>query len=282
MSIPAPGRIAEMLRRSTVHVRSGRGQSCGSAVVIDGERVITNAHVVRGSDLVVESWEGQSVGASVSKIDRKRDLALLAVPRLRAPAAQLGDSDTLKPGTAVIAVGNPLGFLGAVSTGIVSGIGRVGPLSRGAWIFADIRLAPGNSGGPLADFYGQVIGINTMVVGGGPALAIPSRRVQSFLTLGGSQRSLGVVVRPVEVPSEGFGLLTLEIVTNGAAERASLLPGDLLMGANGKRFRDIDDLQEAIDKAPAGLLQLEFRRGGTSRLRQVAVQLAPERLTSAA
>jgi serine protease Do len=284
MPIPVPGRVAEALRRSTVQVRSGTGyrQGNGSAVVLTDQQVITNAHVIQDRHLTVESWEGKTVSASVLKIDRSRDLALLSAQNLQAPAAQLGDSDELRAGTPVIAVGNPMGFVGAVSTGIVHAIGPVGPISRSPWIHADVRLAPGNSGGPLADLQGQIVGINTMIAAGGLALAIPSRAVQSFLTRTTSQRSLGVVVRPIHLKERSVGMMILELVPGGPAERASLLPGDTLIASNEKRFRFFDDLQSAIDEAPGALLRLKFYRAGEEKLRQVAVQLLPERLNQAA
>jgi serine protease Do len=282
--IPVPGRIAESIRRSTAQIRSGHGrrQGNGSAVVLTDEQIITNAHVIREGPLAVESWEGNTVCASVLKIDRGHDLALLSAPGLQAPSAQLGDSNELRVGTPVVAVGNPMGFVGAVSTGIVHAVGPAAPISASLWIHADVRLAPGNSGGPLADLQGQIVGINTMIVAGGLALAIPSRAVQSFLTRTTSARRLGVVVRPVSLKERGIGMMILERVPGGAAERASLLPGDILVGSKEQRFRFLDDLQNAIDEAPGALLRLEFYRAGQEKLRHVVVQLLPERFNEAA
>ncbi len=282
MPIPVPGRIAEALRRSTVQIQSGRARSRGngSGVVVTDQHVVTNAHVVRGAHLSVESWEGKTVPASLVKVDRHRDLALLAAPDLHAPVSPLGDSEALRAGTPIVAVGNPMGFVGAVSTGIVHSIGTAAPISGLSWIHADVRLAPGNSGGPLADFKGQIVGINTMILAGGLALAIPSRSVQSFLTRPASGRSLGVVVRPVQLPNRGFGLMILELIPRGAAEYGSLLPGDILAGANGSRFRYLDDLQNAIDQSLAGVLHLDFYRAGQRNLRQVSVQLSSEQAVS--
>ncbi len=285
MALPVPGRVAEALRRSTVTVTSaGRReqQGNGSGVILLVDQVITNAHVIRSEHLAVESWEGKTVAASLKKIDRRRDLALLQVPGLGAPAAALGESDRLQVGTPVVAVGNPLGFTGAVSSGIVHLIGPARPLRASTWIHADVRLAPGNSGGPLADFQGRIVGINTMIVTGGLALAIPSRAVQSFLSQAATGRSLGVVVRPVQLASRALGLLILELIPGCGAEAASLLPGDILAGANGSQFRAIDDLQEAIDGAPGFLLRLDFYRAGQKVLRHVTASVAKERIPSAA
>lgn len=280
MPIPVsvPGRVAEALRRSTVQVLGARGGS-GSAVVIKHQHLITNAHVIGGDGIEVQSWEGKLHPATVVRLDRSRDLALLRAPDLDAPPAPLGDSSRLQPGAPIVAVGNPLGFVGAVSTGVVHSVGSIARFGGREWIQADVRLAPGNSGGPLADWQGYVIGINTMIVQGGLALAIPSRAVQAFFTRALSGRSLGVVIRPVRLKNGEFGLMILEITRGGAAEAASLLPGDILVAANGRRFRDTDDLQIEID-APGPLLRVDFHRGGQPNLRHVNVRY--EQVESAA
>jgi serine protease Do len=220
----------------------------------------------------VEWWEGKAMAATVTKVDRHRDLALLQVPKLEAPPATLGDSSRLKAGTPVIAVGNPLGFIGALSSGVVHALR---PLSGGGpkWIHADVRLAPGSSGGPLADFAGQVIGINTMIIPSGLALAIPSRAIQNFLLPAAKRKTLGVTIRPVGGRNGQTGLMILEIEENSPAEKSSLLPGDILAGANGHKFRDTDDLQSAMDEAADALLHVEFYRAGKPELRRVAVEL---------
>jgi serine protease Do len=220
----------------------------------------------------------------VLKIDARRDLALLAAPGLNAPLVSLGDSNTLKPGTPVVAIGNPLGFVGAVSSGIVHSVGRLRSNAPSGldWILADLQLAPGNSGGPLADFQGQVVGINTMIAAGGLAFAVPSRAVQRFFKAAPEQPNLGVVIRSVELPAKGPGMLVLELVSGGAAEAASLLPGDILIVANGNRLRHPEDLMTAIEDATDGLLRFEFRRGGRDALRYVTAQMQPARVRSAA
>jgi serine protease Do len=252
--------------------------------VIGPDQVITNAHVLHGNTLLITTWEGRVVSGSVLKIDRRRDLALLSAPHLNAPIASLGDSDALRAGTPIFAIGNPLGFVGAVSSGIVHTVGTVGAGFLGglSFIQADLRLAPGNSGGPLADFQGQIVGINTMVTSGGLALAVPSRAVQTFLARKGSPPELGVILRPVQIHSREFGMLILEIAPGSAAETASLLPGDILIAANGRRFRFAEDLQTAIEEAPDALLQIDFYRGGQMTARRVIAKLHPERVRNAA
>ena len=292
MPLPIPGRIADVVRQSTVQVTNGT-QSSGSGVVVSPQQVITNAHVVRATDLKVESWEGAVINAKLVKLDRTRDLALLSVPGLRTEPLPLGDSNALRAGTPVLAIGNPLGFVGAVSSGVVHSLAR-------RWIRADLRLAPGNSGGPLADFKGQMVGINTMVASDGLAYSIPSRSVQRFLSNAprhkpGSQAVLGfhcqelakpprsawpgdslwagVIIRPVEFQPRRVGLLVLGLVPGSAAEQASLLPGDILTGANGVRFEHVDDLPESLVHVRDGRLQIEFHRGNHDTLRHVTVAI---------
>lgn len=286
MPVPVPGRVAEALRRSTVEIHNGHRfrQGNGSGAVIGPDQVVTNAHVVQGGPLSITGWEGKVVSGSVVRIDRRRDLALISAPGLNSPVASLGDSDALRAGTPLFAIGNPLGFVGAVSSGVVHAVGALGPGFLGglSWVQADLRLAPGNSGGPLADFQGQIVGINTMIVSGGLALAVPSRAVQAFLARRGSMPQLGVVLRPVSIHIRELGMLVLELAPGGAAETASLLPGDILVAANGRRFRFVEDLQTAIEEAPGALLSIDFYRGGQPAIRKVVAKLQPEQVRSAA
>jgi serine protease Do len=273
------GEITERLRRFTVQVRTG-GNSCGSGVVwsTDGQ-VLTNAHVLRESRFEVELWDGRRFPARVLKKDRRADLASLRVETQDLPSAVPGDSDALRPGELVIAVGNPLGFIGAVSTGVVHSVGSLAGFSPQRWIVSDVRLAPGNSGGPLANAQGQVIGINTMITGG-LALAIPSRSAARFLAQPATNPvRLGVTVRPVPL-DRSVGLLVLEIAPQSSAARASLLPGDLLIGVNGRPFRSTEDLEDAL-LATRGQIEIEFERGGSGRTRRVAAQIAIEPVRAA-
>lgn len=285
MAIPVPGRVVEALRRSTVLVATGdrSREGTGSGVTLTQQRVVTNAHVVTAphSPPWIESWEGQRVRASIEKLDVRHDLALLGVAGLEAPPAALGDSNHVKAGMPVFAVGNPLGFTGAVSSGVVHQAASSPSRHGRNWIYADVRLAPGNSGGPLADFAGNVIGINTMIAMSGVAIAIPSRAVQTFLSRGNVPRSLGVIVRPVQTHS-GLGLMILELVRGGAAEKASLLVGDILAGIDGRPFSSLNDLYDAVENAPNESLRLDFYRAGQKSLRRVTVTLTPNPVSSAA
>jgi serine protease Do len=283
------GEVAERLRRSTVHITTpGRWGGSGSGVIWNPEGlIVTNAHVTRGAKASVELWDSRSLDAALVARDDRRDLALLQIDAPRLFPATAADSSALRVGELVIAVGNPLGFTGALTTGVVHGIGPLpsfGPLhllSHRNWIQADLRLAPGNSGGPMADANGRVVGINTMIAGG-LALAVPSNAVTRFVLAAqsstGSGASLGVVVRPVELHGErrgSIGLLVLEVAPGSAAARSSLLPGDVLTGADRNALRSLDDLADAIEKAALdrGVIRLDFLRGGKSARREVAVRL---------
>ncbi len=182
----------------------------------------------------------------------------------------------------MVAVGNPLGFIGAVSSGVVHSVGIAPPMGGRTGIYADVRLAPGNSGGPLADYHGQVVGINTMVISGGLALAIPSRLVQLFLKRDKSGFSLGVVVRPVRLKDRSVGMMILELTPGGAADRASLLPGDVLVGANYARFRTAEDLEALTGDGAGSVVTLDFYRAGQGSLRRVALQVERKAGLSAA
>jgi serine protease Do len=270
------GEAGELLRRSTVHVRSsgGRRQSSGSGVIWDSNgTVITNAHVLGKGSHSVELWDGRTVPAELEVRDDQRDLAKLKVPTTSEPAVSFRDAP-VKPGEPVVAVGNPLGFSGALSTGVVHVVGPVPGLGRRKWVQAAIRLAPGNSGGPLADAAGRLVGINTMIVRGGMALAVPSPVAWDFVRNGPTPR-LGVTVQPVS-PSEpgGLVLLVLSVERGSPAEHASLLVGDLLVGANETRFASPADLADSVSEVGKGILKLRFLRGDRAREREVAISLA--------
>ena len=169
--MPAPdfGQISEGLRRSTVSIRSQQqGQdSHGSGVIwSDDGLIVTNAHVIRGAALTVDLWNSTRLPAQLVNIDPKRDLATLRVEAADLPAVSSANAQDLRSGELVIAVGNPLGFHGALSTGVVHRVAPFRGMGQFSWVQADVRLAPGNSGGPLANAYGQVVGINTAVAAG--------------------------------------------------------------------------------------------------------------------
>jgi serine protease Do len=264
--------IAERLRRSTVQVQSGgRNGGGASGVIWTAEGlIITNAHVARSTRPQVELWDGRRFQASVKVYDPHRDLAALEVESSGLPRAEHGDSTNFRAGELAIAVGNPLGFAGAVSTGIIHSIGPVPGMGTQEWVRATARLAPGNSGGPLANAQGQVIGINTAIVNG-LGVAVPSQDIGQFLKRGSRPR-LGIAMRPVVYDGRHWGLLLLEIEAESPAERASLRVGDILVGANGHALESIDGLNAALDSG-APVVRLAFLRGDRSHVREAVVEI---------
>ncbi len=275
--------LANRLCQATVQVR-GQGPGGGSGVIWSPDGlIITNAHVARGDKATVELSDGRTLDAAVTAKDKARDLAALRVEATGLPAAAIGDSDALRVGELVLAVGNPLGMVGALTTGIVHTIAPAeGPRGHG-WVQADVRLAPGNSGGPLTNARGEVVGINSMI-NGGLALAVPSNAVGRFLRGHGAadQRPyLGVTTQPVLVPlgaRRAFGLLVLETSAGSPAEAAGLITGDVLIGTGERAFREPDDLAAALYGAGVGAtVSFTVVRGGRQIVRDVVVRpAAPE------
>lgn len=169
--------VAERLRHVTVQVRTrGLGEGSGIIWTQDG-LLVTNAHVVRSRLVAIELWDGRVFEGRVHWRDPDRDLAVLSIPAAELPRAVAGNVGALRPGEIVLALGHPFGVANALSLGVVHQV----PGARSHWLRADIRLSPGNSGGPLANTAGEVIGLNTLVMGG-LAHAIPVVAVQRFLT----------------------------------------------------------------------------------------------------
>ncbi len=255
------GEIAERLRRSTAQVFVGKRGGAGSGVVWGADGLIlTNAHVAHESDVRVELWDGRRFDAKVTSRDSRRDLATLRIAAAGLETARPGDSASLRAGELVIAIGNPLGFAGALSTGVVHSVGPLPGMGRQSWICADVRLAPGNSGGPLANAHGEVVGINTAVVNG-LGVAAPIASAIDFMRRG-ARPALGVTLQPMPV-----GLMILKVEPNSAAAASSLRPGDVLLAS-------LDELGEVLDSG-AGVARIRFLRGSRERVREAFVRIAP-------
>jgi serine protease Do len=170
--------VAEDLKRITVQIVGPEG-SRGAGVVwrADG-LILTNAHVVRRAATVRLS-DGRVLAAEIEARDARLDLAALRIPASGLPSASIRDSRTLRAGEMVIAVGHPFGETGAISVGLVHGA------ATGTCVETDVRLLPGNSGGPLADAAGRVVGINCMVVNG-IGVAVSTAAIAEFLTRSGA------------------------------------------------------------------------------------------------
>lgn len=265
--------VGEKLRRSTVQIRTG-ARGAGSGIILrPSGMILTNAHVVGPSraGLTVELWDGRTMPAVVTASDAARDLATVQVAGAAGLPVLKFRATEAKAGEPVIAIGNPWGFAGAMSKGVARGIGPVTRLGRRSWLQAAIRLAPGNSGGPLADADGRVLGINTMVMGDGVSLAVPAASALDYLRLGATPR-LGISVREVS-----GGLVVLGIAPQSPAEQASLLMGDVLTHWNGVGLQSAEDLTELLREPREDRARVRFTRGGTPGSREVTLVLPARR-----
>jgi len=169
------GSVTDWLRRITVRIAGSRN-SHGSGILWSSEGlIVTNAHVASSSEHEIELSDGRKLQGWLLARDPKIDLAAIVITANNLSAASVRGARTMRVGEIVLAVGNPFDGVGAVSTGIVHQ-----PVGRLPWLVADIRLAPGNSGGPLSDSQGNVIGVNSMIVGG-LGWAVTSDSVNAFL-----------------------------------------------------------------------------------------------------
>jgi serine protease Do len=266
--------LAQQLRHSSVQVQS-RYSGAGSGVIWDSDgSIVTNAHVAQSEKNTVELWDGRVFEAVRTAIDCDRDLALLKIAARDLPAAAIGNSDNLRVGEFVLAIGNPLGIAGALTTGIVHSAKHAAPLlgrqQRGSisgknWLIADIKLAPGNSGGLLANARGEVVGINTAIANG-LGFAVPAREVERFLRSATEPVRLGATMRSVSVlfgNKQILGLLVLDVAFGSLAMAARLQPGDVLISVLGQFFSSPDDLARVLWNAkPGDRLSVEFVRSG--------------------
>jgi len=265
--------VAEKLGPSVANLRVAR-RGTGSGVVItpDGY-MLTNAHVLGSGRRVRASFtDGSDVQARVVGIDPLSDLGLLRLDAATAPAAELGDAAKLRVGQLVVAIGNPHGYAGSVTAGVVSALGRSLPArDRTATrmiddvIQTDAALNPGNSGGALVDGTGTVVGINTAVAGIGLGLAIPinatTRRIVSALMRDGRVRRawIGIAGGARPLPPRIAALVgrddaveVVEVIGDSPAARAGLRAEDLVVAVDGLPVRGVDDLQRLLGEERIG------------------------------
>ena len=273
--------------RVTRRIRGGRtAVGGGSAVVIapDGY-LLTSAHVVEGGSGGGASLvDGRDLRFTVVGRDPLSDLAVLRTDARDLVPARLGDASELRVGQLVVAIGNPHGYAGSVTAGVVSALGRSLPVGRRGGpqrlvenvVQTDAALNPGNSGGALVDGRGSVVGINTAVAGIGLGLAVPindaTRLIVSALMTDGRVRRalLGVAVGPRPLPprvaarlGRRDGLEVIEVVEDGPAARAGLHPEDLIVGLDETPLRAADDLQRLMTAERIGRpVELQIVRAG--------------------
>jgi serine protease Do len=270
----------------------------GSGVVVTPDGfMLTSAHVVDRSDGRVRASfvDGREVEAKLVGTDPLSDLAVLRVENGDLVPAELGDAESLRVGQLVVAIGNPNGFAGSVTAGVVSALGRSLPVrSRAAGrivenvIQTDAALNPGNSGGALADGRGSVIGINTAVAGVGLGLAVPinatTRKIigalmsegrfrRSYLGIAGGSRPLPPRLARELQRTECVEVV--EVVEGSPAAKAGLRAEDLIVDLNGEPVDGVDDLQRLMAGELIGekVVLRTVREGRMSRVELVPVEL---------
>jgi S1-C subfamily serine protease len=282
-------RVVRETSPSVVAVEHARGQGSGLVVASDGY-VVTNSHVVRGaSALVAVLSPGERVRAELVGDDPASDLAVVRVAATGLPSLTLLETQTLRVGQLVLAIGNPLRFDRSVSLGVVSALDRTLPAGRGraleGLVQTDAAINPGSSGGPLLDAGGVVVGITTAVIpmARGLGFAIPSHTVSWIVAMllkqGHIERPrMGVGARGVELPARRALELgqtrcveLLEVVAGEPADLAGLRAGDLVLTANGESIGSVDDLVRRLVLSGGAELTLEVQRGA----RRLAVGVAP-------
>ncbi len=248
------------------------GAGSGFALTPDGY-ILTNSHVVAVAGKIEAVFmDGRRLAATVVGDDPSTDLAVIRVNANDLPYAMLGDSSELRVGQLVIAMGNPFGFQSTVSTGVVSALGRSLRSQQGRLIENIIQhtapLNPGNSGGPLVDSRGRVIGVNTAIIAmaQGIGFAIPAGTaknvVSQILTLGHVRRGyLGMSGQPRKLDrrlvrfyklESDFGLEISGLETEAPGYRAGLRVGDIIVQAGGKKVSGIDDMFRVLSEEPIG------------------------------
>ena len=289
--------------------RKRETQSLGSGVVVDAGKgfILTNHHVIdKAHEITVTLHDGRSLEAEVVGSDAESDIAVIRIETKGLTAVKLGDSDRLRVGDYVLAIGNPFGLSQTVTSGIVSALGRTGLGIEGYedFIQTDASINPGNSGGALIDLEGRLVGLNTAIVGPsggnvGIGFAIPinmARQLMDQIIEYGEVRrgQLGVHVQDLNPElSKAMGLgdvngaLVAQVVRDSAADRAGLKPGDLVESVNGRKVDDASDLRNAIgllridQQVKLGIIRNGARRTITAKLKgpdTISASILGERL----
>ena len=289
--------VAERLAPSVANLRVSRGRRAGggSAVVITPDGfMLTSAHVVEGSTRPGRASfvDGRELRFEVIGSDPHSDLAVLRAEADDLAPAELGDAERLRVGQLVVAIGNPNGFAGSVTAGVVSALGRSLPTGSGRIvdnvIQTDAALNPGNSGGALADGRGRVVGVNTAVAGVGLGLAVPVNAatraiVGALMTEGRFRRAyLGIAGGSRPLPprlarrlGRESGVEVVQVVAGSPAAEAGLRPEDLIVDLDGSPVTDVGDIQRlmVVEKIGAPVSVRVLREG-----RDVELALTPAEL----
>ena len=289
--------VAERLAPSVANLRVSRGRRAGggSAVVITPDGfMLTSAHVIEGSTQPGRASfvDGRELRFDVVGSDPHSDLAVLRAEADDLVPAELGDAERLRVGQLVVAIGNPNGFAGSVTAGVVSALGRSLPTGSGRIvdnvIQTDAALNPGNSGGALADGRGRVVGVNTAVAGVGLGLAVPVNAatraiVGALMTEGRFRRAyLGIAGGSRPLPprlarrlGRHSGVEIVQVSAGSPAAEAGLRPDDLIVELDGVPVVDVGDIQRlmVVEKIGAAVSMRVLREG-----RDVELALTPAEL----
>lgn len=266
---------------------SRRGTSAGSGLIVDAEGgyVVTNHHVIDGAeDIVVTLLDRREFEATVVGSDPHTDVAVLKIDATDLQELGFGDSDELRVGDFVVAIGNPFGFGQTVTSGIVSALGRTGlGIERYEdFIQTDASINPGNSGGPLVDLDGRVIGINTAIIGNtgsiGIGFAIPSNMVATILAqlIEHGQVSRGVLGITIENITPTIadvynldslnGAVVTDVVEGSSADRAGLQIKDVIVAIDDEEVQDNNSLIAQLSLKRVGeVVKVDFVRDGSTR-----------------
>jgi Do/DeqQ family serine protease len=274
--------------------RERKTQALGSGVIVDAKHgyVLTNNHVVAKADeITVTLKDGRSLNAKLVGTDPETDVAVVQIPADNLTAVPLADSDKLRVGDFVVAIGNPFGLGQTVTSGIVSALGRTGLGIEGYedFIQTDASINPGNSGGALVNLNGELVGINTAIIapGGGNVgigFAIPVNMTQQIMTQliqhGEVHRGrVGVMVQDLTPElakafdiKETQGAVISQVVKDSPAERAGLKAGDVVISVNGKPVMTSSELRTSIGLLPVGeTVTLDVVRDGNTRTIKVTI-----------
>ena len=272
MLSPALIELVNEVQPGIVQVRRGdRGVGTGIIWRANGY-IITNHHVVAGNEATVQVLltDGRTFDAQVIEHNPKFDLALLKIAANDLKAIPAGDSAKLRVGELVFAIGHPWGQRGVVTAGIFSKMGEV--KMRGSdetlhYIQSDVLIAPGNSGGPLLNANGELVGINAMIFGGDLAVSIPSNVVTAWIAgLPKRQVTLGIEAEPIELPANLQQLSGQKVglmVIAPKQDEPIVLIGDIVLTADGKALNDMAALLDTLArKETTDMVQLRLIRGG--------------------
>jgi Do/DeqQ family serine protease len=270
-----------------------RGTGSGVVVRADGV-IVTNNHVVRDADRIeVHLRDGRVMSAQVLGTDPSTDLAVIKIEGQNLPTARWGDSEASRVGEWVLAIGAPFGLEATVTHGVISAKGRAG-LGANAiedYLQTDASINPGNSGGPLVNLRGEVLGINTMIIGRGSGVgfAVPSRLArlvaEQVVAQGQVSRGwMGVGVQELSASlAEAFrlppeaGALVSQVDPSGPGARAGIAPGDIIVRVDGRPVRHASDVvREVTGHRPGDRLNLELLRGGQTRAVSLTTARRPD------